>query len=249
MQGVSTTALLLVLVLAAAPAAFAEEPRPNLTEWKAGQAEEAAAKDAVVAKQKKMAAVDKAVDLLEALHEQVLEEGEAEAKTYNKFACFCKDTTKEKLEEIQKNEDTKADLYADIGALESKREGLDGAIADAEQAIKDAEQAMKELTEERAKTKKQYDMDAADLKAALDALEGALATLKASKTPSLAQLSSVRQTVRDAAMLADALGLGSVGAKKSITMFLQQEPDAAPANEVQMEDYKFHSNDIIKTLE
>merc|ERR1719238_1098329 len=52
-------------------------------------------------------------------------------------------------------------------------------------------------------------------------------------------------TIRTAVLLADALGLGSASARRAAALFLQE----APANEVPMEDYKFHSNSIIDTLE
>jgi hypothetical protein len=55
----------------------------------------------------------------------------------------------------------------------------------------------------------------------------------------LLQLKNVQETIRTATELADALGL----ANKATTAFLQQAPEVA------MEDYKFHSNDIIETLE
>merc|ERR1719203_559308 len=187
-----------------------------------------------------MAAVNKAVDLLENLRTQVMAEGEAEAATYNKFACFCQDTTEEKLQTIQKSEDEKVDLVSSIGTLVSRRDGLDTKIQMTLVDISNLEKEMKDLTEQRQKTLRLYEKNIADLTGALEALRGAIDTLKTSKTPSLVQLQSVSQTVRAAALLADALGLGG----GSASVLLQQ-----PANEVQMEDYKFHSDSIIKTLE
>merc|ERR1719223_2134989 len=61
-----------------------------------------------------MAAVDKVVSMLEDLQLQVLAEGEAEAATYNKFACFCKTTQNEKSDAINTGKDDKSSLTADI---------------------------------------------------------------------------------------------------------------------------------------
>merc|ERR1719353_1591925 len=65
----------------------------------------AAAANAKPDKEAKMAAVNKVITMLEDLQAQVLKEGEEEAASYNKFACFCKDTSKEKTESINKGED------------------------------------------------------------------------------------------------------------------------------------------------
>merc|ERR1712012_276925 len=65
--------------------------RPSMDDWKKKKEAEAAGKQAKVDKQSKMAAVDKVVALLEDLQSKVLQEGESEANTYNKFACWCKD--------------------------------------------------------------------------------------------------------------------------------------------------------------
>merc|ERR1719330_2183548 len=54
----------------------------------------------------------------------------------------------------------------------------------------------------------------------------------------------VSETLRTATVLADALGLSSHTISHATMQLIQQ-----PANEVQMEDYKFHSSDIISTLE
>jgi len=239
-------ATVFILFAIVASVASAAEPRPTKEEWEAKQAEEATAKGAVIAKEKKGAAVGKAIELMESLQAKVLAEGEAEAKTYEKFACFCKDTTKEKLEAIQRGEDEKAALNADIAELSSKRDALDTTIKETQDEIDLNERSTKQAAEEREKTLKLYETNTADLTSAIDSLAGALKTLKASKSPSLAQIKSVSKTVSTAVMLADTMGLGG-GVDKKFMAFLQQEP--SNGNEVPMEDYDFHSNGIIMLLE
>jgi len=212
-------------------------------EWKEKQATEAKAAAGQAAREAKMAAVNKVTTMLEDLKSQVLDEGEAEAATYNKFACFCKDTTKEKTEAIKEGEDEKNDLTATIKDLMGTRMKLDASIKELLGDIETAEQEMKEAEAARAKALATYKANEADLLAALEALTGAIQKLKSSKSPSLLQFQSMRQTIKTAMMLADALSIGSGSTQKTISAFLQQAP------EVQMEDYKFHSDDIIGTLE
>merc|ERR1719171_3498368 len=190
-----------------------------------------------------MSAVDKVISLLEELQAKVMSEGEEEAKTYNKFACFCKDTTAEKTESIEKGQDEKGSLTATIGELAAKRDELDAKIESLVKEIKEAEAAMKASAEQRAKTLAEYEKNEADLSGAIEALQGAIQVLKASKTPSLLQLQSVAKTVRKAALMTEALGLGGATAQRAVAMLLQETP------EVPMQDYDFHSDGIIATLE
>merc|ERR1719201_2675797 len=115
----SSLEALLVLSAIVACAAFtdAAKPRPTKKEWAADQKNAADDKAAAAADQAKMAAVDKVISMLEDLQLQVLQEGEAEAATYNKFACFCKTTQKAKSEAIKTGKDHKASLSADIKKL------------------------------------------------------------------------------------------------------------------------------------
>merc|ERR1719178_285059 len=191
-----------------------------------------------------MAAVDKVVSMLEDLQLQVLAEGEAEAATYNKFACFCKTTQKEKSEAIKTGKDDKASLSADIKKLSKERDDLDDKIAKLQKAIKKAEDKMDKATKESDAANKVYKTNEADMKAALYALTEAIKVLKSSKSPSLVQLQSIGQTVQQAALMADALGMGGAQVQKAAAFFLQQ--GEVP---VEMEDYKFHSSGIIDTLE
>jgi hypothetical protein len=240
-----TCSLKQVIVLCALVASgVATEQRPTNEEWKQGQKDNADAKAAAAADQSKMAAVDKVVSMLEDLQLQVLAEGEAEAATYNKFACFCKTTQKEKSEAIKTGKDDKASLSADIKKLSKERDDLDDKIAQLQEDIKKAEDAMEKATKKSDAALKVYTTNEADLKAALYALTEAIKVLKSSKSPSLLELKSIGSTVQRAALLADALGLGGASVQKAATFFLQQGD--VP---VEMEDYKFHSSGIIETLE
>merc|ERR1719261_62001 len=141
--------LLKVLALCALVAHGAEpeeSARPTMKEYKEDQKEIADGEKAAVAKQDKMAAVDKVISMLEDLQLQVLSEGEQEAATYNKFACFCKTTQKDKSEAIATGKDNKESLTAKIKKLKKQREALDKKIAEHLKNIKDAEAEMKKAT-------------------------------------------------------------------------------------------------------
>merc|ERR1719181_1395627 len=117
-----------------------------------------------------MAAVDKVVSMLEDLQLQVLAEGEAEAATYNKFACFCKTTQKDKSESIKSGKSEKSSLSADIEKFSKQRDELDKKIADLTTNIKDSEKKQSDATKESDAARAVYETNEADLKAALSAL-------------------------------------------------------------------------------
>jgi hypothetical protein len=233
-----------LVIFALAVCAAADEPRPSYGEYKEGQKNISNTADAEAAKQAKMAAVDKVISMLEDLQLQVLAEGEAEAATYNKFACFCKTTQKDKTQAIEKGKEDKEDLSAEIEALQKKRDALDKEIASLIKDIKKTEKEMKAATAKSDAAHKVYQVNEADLDAALYALKNAIEVLKKSETPSLVELQSISKTMQQASLLADALGLGGADVQKAATFFLQQSD--VP---VEFEDYKFHSAGIIETME
>lgn len=191
----------------------------------------------------KNAAINKVITMLEDLQAQILAEGEKEVASYNKFACWCKETTDEKNEAIAKGQDSQQSLVASIGGLNTKRDDLDQTILNLEGDIEAAENDMKNAKATRDSELKLYEKNEADLSGALAALDGAIDALKTSKKPSLLQLRSLAETVKTASTLADVLGFATAASQRSIAMFLQQDPS------VPMEDFKFHSTSVIDTLE
>jgi hypothetical protein len=232
------------VILISAIVAAAAVSGPTNQEWKDKQAADKADAGAAAANEAKMAAVNKVVSMLEDLQQQVLAEGEAEAATYNKFACFCKTTQKEKSKSIADGKTAKTGLTADIKKYSKQRDALDKKVAKEEAAIKKAEEELKKATDTSDAALKVYQTNSADLDAALSSLNEAIKVLGASKSPSLLQLQGIGKTVKQAALMADALGLDTAGVHEAATAFLQQGD--VP---VEMEDYKFHSSSIIKTLE
>jgi len=213
---------------------------PSNKEWKEGQQKDADNKAAAGANEAKMAAVNKVVSMLEDLQAQVLKEGEDEAATYNKFACFCKTAQKDKSDSISQAKTDKESLSSDINKFSKQRDDLDDKIARKAGNIKAAEKAMKKRTEDSDAAQQLYETNNADLKAALASITEATKVLKASKSPSLLQVQSVGQSVKQALLMADALGLETEG----VQSFLQSGD--VP---VEMEDYKFHSSGIVTILE
>merc|ERR1719161_1575849 len=95
--------------------------------------------------------LEKVVTMLEDLQTEVLVEGQAEAKTYDKFACFCKDMTEEKTEFIQDNTDWLAELEAEIAGQFTKREQHDLKIQEVADVIAEKEKEMKAADNQRHK--------------------------------------------------------------------------------------------------
>merc|ERR1719247_2310974 len=115
--------------------------------------------------------------MLEALKKEVTLAGDAEAKTYDKFACFCKSTTEEKLWTIEDLDDEKKSLEATIGDKTAKRDDIDALMNAMMKTINENEKIMKELSAVRRKEHKTYKEESGELKSAIQALGAAVKTL------------------------------------------------------------------------
>eukprot|EP00747_Dinoflagellata_sp_TGD_P157297 gnl/TRDRNA2_/TRDRNA2_177728_c0_seq13.p1 gnl/TRDRNA2_/TRDRNA2_177728_c0~~gnl/TRDRNA2_/TRDRNA2_177728_c0_seq13.p1 ORF type:complete len:755 (-),score=308.02 gnl/TRDRNA2_/TRDRNA2_177728_c0_seq13:244-2508(-) len=191
----------------------------------------------------KNAAIDKVIDMLTELQEKVTEEGNKEAETYNKFACFCKDMMSEKTEAIEAGNDAKEDLTTSINDLSAERDELDEEIAELEADIAEAEKEVEIANKKRARQHKKYELNEADVSAGIAGLKGAIKEMKMGHKSSLLQLEGVKKTVSYAAQMADALGVDATQANRILAFFQQGD-----TSEVPDEEYEFHSGDIEKML-
>merc|ERR1719181_2103446 len=187
--------------------------------------------------------VEKVVTLLEDLQKQVQDEGAAEAETYDKFACFCKDKTNAKVDSINEKETSIETLTADLKALNAEVAELKSDIATLTDEIAKNEAELKEMTEIREKEHAIYEVEYADASAAVDALSSAIAHISGSKD---AKLLEVKAAITKSLALADALNLKPKNSQKLAALLQQPE---GMGGEVPEKDYSFHSDGIISTLE
>lgn len=180
--------------------------------------------------------VQKVITLLQDLKAQVVEEGKTEAGTYDKFACFCKDTTEEKSTAIKDGQDEIDSLSAEIVKKTAEKEAAQAKLK-ADVADKLAKEAdLKDTIAKFQKYKAAYQAQNADEEKAMYSLKNAIGAMKKSK-PSLAEMKAV---IRKNVMVAEMLGLDSA---KKASAFLQTTVDPSDP------EYKFHSDGIISMLQ
>jgi hypothetical protein len=106
--------------------------------------------------------IEKVITMMEDLMTETLVEGKAEAKTYDKFACFCKDMSEEKTYSIGENTDYLAELEATIQEQIAKRTSLDNQIAESTEILNEKMKLTKEADAKRKKDKDDFKIAEAD---------------------------------------------------------------------------------------
>lgn len=187
--------------------------------------------------------VEKVISLLEGLKADIEKDAKAEATTYGKFACFCKDTTKAKSKSVTDGQDRIDSLSAAIADNTATK------VADEtkEQNLKKAKESLSADLEENiarcAKEKAEYEALAADLNKALTSLNSAIKAMADKKEAigkvKAAALLEVHSGIQETLELADAMGLIAAPKQKAVSALLQQ---SAP------EEYEYHSSDIVALL-
>merc|ERR1719224_49642 len=155
--------------------------------------------------------------------------------------------TNEKTDSISSGEDSVADLTATIEQDTSDRADLDTEITELNTKIDKLSKAMTLAKEKRTEEKTEYDAIFAELTTGLGDLQNAVKALKAgaagdSEHYGFLSIKSSIKMIRQAAFMADAMG-HSPKHQRALAALLQQDP------EVPMQDYNFHSAEIVTTIE
>merc|ERR1719150_1918052 len=139
----------------------------------------------VVKAQEKLAAlkgegvtpVEKVIELLKQLSGQVKEDGDAEAKAYDKYSCFCKEQADQKLYQIETSEKKLEELDAKIKQLNTDIADLGAEIQALQKEITDLETEIKTETTKREANHAAYLVKEKDTVDAIDAIQRATAAL------------------------------------------------------------------------
>jgi hypothetical protein len=188
--------------------------------------------------------VEKVTKLLQKLQKEIEAEGTAEALSYDKYACFCKEQADEKQYSIEKFKQKEELLSARIEDLEAKKTALADEIQGLNGDISDAEAEMETAAELRASTNAEYQEKEAMLSKAISALKRAIEALEASKkemvnarTDTPVALIKYKRVIKSSIALAESLHLIEAGESHAILKLLQQP------------SYSYKSNEVIATLQ
>lgn len=192
--------------------------------------------------------VEKVISLIEELQSKVVEEGKAEAATYDTFACFCKDTSAAKSKSINDLDTQIEGLNADLAEETKNRNEADAEMAKQQEEIQKLSEERAKVEADGKKRREKYGIEITDMTGAVEALEGAIDVLKASDTQGMrTAFTQVSKTLEAASLMAQALNLK--GSQKMARALLQtQSLSQENIPDVPVSDYDFHSNSIIDTL-
>mmetsp|Transcript_18413 Transcript_18413/g.44956 ORF Transcript_18413/g.44956 Transcript_18413/m.44956 type:complete len:750 (-) Transcript_18413:45-2294(-) len=124
--------------------------------------------------------VQKVISLLGKLQSQLEDEGKAEAASYDKYACFCKEQADDKVYSTGKSSEKIADLKATKEDLVAKINKLNGRVNIANGESEDVEGTMNDEKATRDSTSKAYQTADNEKRQAIEAISKAIDALKAS---------------------------------------------------------------------
>lgn len=171
--------------------------------------------------------VSKVIKLLEDLKKEVQEDGKKEAESYNKFACFCKDTTKKKSDSIIKGEDTISKLSGSIADDTASKEEKESEVKERKENHEQMGEDLRTTVARCMTAQAEYEAGDADMSKAIDSLNKAIKAMNAKKGK-----------------------IGAIQAKKS---FLEVDEDVQRGLALAGLDpsdpaYKYHSKEINEFL-
>jgi hypothetical protein len=192
-----------------------------------------------LASKQEVTPVQKVIQLMEGMLEKGKKEKHDEQVQFAAYKQFCDDTSVEKKRAIAEANERIEVLKADIQKYAADAARLTKEIAELDEDISIWNGDIKAATNVREIEKADYDATHKDYSESVDALQRAIAVLKKQshdrKQASLLQLKE--------------LSLIPAEAKKTIDVFLQQDPEGLAVSAPEANAYEFQSSGVIEMLE
>jgi len=193
--------------------------------------------------------IAKVIELLTDMKNEAVAEGVSEAATYDRFACFCRDTTREKSTSVTSGQDTIESLSADISEKTATREEKADEIQERKKKQEELATTLEETKVRLAKERAEYEVTAADLSKAISSLENAISAMDSSK-PGFLEVSAkphqsflaIKADIKKSLELAQVLNLVKTTKLKAVSAFLQTSVDPDDP------EYGYHSQGIIEVM-
>jgi hypothetical protein len=143
--------------------------------------------------------VDKVLELMNALYQQVKDQGKDEAEAYKEFACFCKDTQLGKDKEINDGDDNEDEQLATIEQKTAEKESLSNDIGQLHTDLDDTDVSIEQAAAEREAEKKKFEERHADTIASVEGVRTAISTI--TEATSLIEKEAVIKSAKVQALL------------------------------------------------
>lgn len=199
--------------------------------------------------------VEKVITLLEGMKSDIEKEAKSEAESYDKFACFCKDTTMKKSTSITEGQDTIDKLSASIAEKTAIKETDQSSVAQLKAKKEALSKDLADNTARCATEKAEYEALAADFNKAISSLKSAIKAMADKKkamdsVKAASALLEVDSGLRDTLDLADSMGFVKAPKQKAFLQgFSTSLLQGAAAQDPNDKEYTYHSSDIVELLE
>ena len=187
--------------------------------------------------------VEKVISLLEDLVSESEQEGAAEAKTYDTFACFCKDNTDTKSTSILDGQDNIEGLSATIQEKTASKEEKIAEIGERKQRQEELSKTLEETKVRLAQERSEYEARNADLEKAISSLENAIAALDNAKPAAFLQV-DLKKSLKHVFDMAEVMNLVKTPKQQKVVAFIQGKSSVDPNDP----EYKYHSQGILDVL-
>jgi len=195
--------------------------------------------------------IEKVIQMMSDLESKIIGEGKDSQKTYDEFAEWCEDRSKDLQFEIKTGKGNKADLEATIQKESANTDALTAKIEDLSADVAEDEAELKKATAIRAKEAASFAAEQKELKEVIDMIQRAVSILEKEMGggASMMQLKSASNLEQALSIMVRASAISSADATKLSALVQTRNDDSesetgAPDAEV----YESKSGGIVDTL-